>query len=211
MKPHQILRLLAGLLVFGSGLTGQLWAQDSIPEREGWDERVFGTQLEIGYVEERSSELGGGILFKTAIEYRMRRVNHLFFRFDYDDYDVDFRLNDLPGLAREISGNTSFTDLLLGVGYRGGDRTLRFTGLVQSGVKLYGMPSAEVFSGQLVISSDARAIWTGRASLGLEYYFDKNFAAAVDVFHNRVLQSRDFWEERPGAWGVSIGLIGSFL
>ncbi len=188
-----------------------LQAQDSLYAGETINEKLFGTNLEIGYVQENSEMLGGGILFKTSLEYRVHRVRNAFIRFNYDDYDVTYQLETTSGLADEISGSAAFSDLLLGAGYRGGNRTIRWTGLVQGGVKFYTVPIVEEANGQLSLTQEGHNIFTARASAGLEYYFDNTFALAFDIFHSRVFREKDYWTGRQGAWGISIGLIGSFI
>jgi hypothetical protein len=173
--------------------------------------QLFNTYFEVGYIFENTNALGNGLLFKTGFEYRPTSTNSYFIRLNYDTYDAIYDLQILQDISRPMSGDASFTDAILGVGYRWGNQKIRFLGLIQGGLKFYNYPTLIEEDNFRFISLDDRLNWMTRVTVGMEYYFDESFAFSIDLFQNQVWQRQDFWSDHAGAWGFTFGLIGSFF
>ncbi len=174
-------------------------------------EKLIGTYFELGYISENSDFLGSGLLFKSAIEYRLKKTNHIFIRLNTDNYDVDYLLTDLENFSAEVTGSASMTDIILGPGYRKGNDNTLFYILIQSGLKLYSFPAVSNSNDVVLVFPDGDNVFTTRITAGFEYYFDSTFAFTVEVFQNQVWEEKGFWKDKKGAWGISVGLVGSFF
>ncbi|MEL6538590.1 MAG: hypothetical protein AAFQ98_24435 [Bacteroidota bacterium] len=179
-------------------------------ELKPFTDKFFGTFFEVGYLMEQSEMLEGGILLKYAVEYRQSPANNLLIRFNLDQYGLNYNVATDLGPINTLSGETSITDALIGVGYRLGEDTFRFFGLAQAGWKFYSFPSLDTSNPNRLLEAP-RDMGIYRFTAGVEYYFDDTFAATIDVFHQRVFEATDFWVDQQGATCISVGLVGSFF
>lgn len=180
-------------------------------EDENIVSRIFLPSLEIGFVDHASEFLSPGVIVKTSIELRLRNNNDFFFRVNYDPYDSEYRFENIDGTSNVLSGKVLFTDILGGLGYRFGDSNFRCFLMVQPGVKLYNIPTASISDNTITIEQEGKSIFTTRTTVGFEYYFEKNAALTFDIFQSQVWEETDFWIERGGAWGFSVGVITALL
>ncbi len=98
---------------FGQNLNG-VYEKENISKTA-----IFLPALEIGYMNEQTRFLGGGLLMKTSIEYRTKK--NIFFKLNFDAANTRYNLDAIPDETNIIEGTTSMEDLLLGVGYRLGN------------------------------------------------------------------------------------------
>jgi len=200
MKKILILLALLPLLVS---------AQDQSPE--GYASRIFLPSIEIGYFNHGSELLGAGLITKTSLEYRFRNNNDFFLRINYDQHRADFQLEIINGTSNVIEGTASFTDALLGPGYRFGDRKLRAFVMFQAGLDFYNFPVARQSGTTINIEQGLDKVFCTRATLGFEYYFNEKAAFSVDFFQNQIWERKAFWPDRGDAWGISAGVITSLF
>ncbi len=186
---------------------GRCLAQ-SDTSQASFGEKFFLPSLEIGYIGTNSDLLSGGLLIKTSIEYRASNPSGFFIRLNYDTYSTSYELSNLDNLSNVVKGTASFSDLILGGGYRQsvGDN-LRVFLLLQPGVKFYDFPIAATTGTTILIDQDNKSIFTSRTSLGAEYYINRKSAISFDVFYNQVWSKQDFWTENTAAYGLSVGFI----
>ena len=187
-----------------------------VSQTDSTDEAAFGRQIflpsiEVGYIFQLSDDLSGGIIMKTSIEYRLRNNNDVFFRLNYDNYSSEYQLSSSTNPADILEGTTVFSDILLGGGYRFGDRKHRFFLMAQPGIKLYDYPIATFKNNSIQITKKREEIFTTRFSLGYEYYFNEKSAVNFDLIHNQVWDNSFFWSDSGVALGFSVGFITSLF
>ncbi|MGD1847111.1 MAG: hypothetical protein ACFB10_17105 [Salibacteraceae bacterium] len=171
--------------------------------------QVFLPSLEIGYLFNSASVLSGSVLIKSSIELRLRNNNDLFLRVNYDKYDADYTLEPENNLTNVIKGTAAFTDLLLGPGYRFGDKKYRMFIMVQGGFKYYNFPEFVQNNNVVNLEQGRSRTFTSRATLGLEYYLTEKSAISLDFIQGQVWDKKDFWADSGSALGFSIGFITS--
>lgn len=186
----------------------QAQSETSAPKKIG--QRIFLPALEIGYMHNNSKILDGGILVNTSIEYRFRNNNDFLLRLNYDTHNAEYKLEQ-RGFTNVLEGTAFFSDVLLGPGYRFGDNTFRLFVLTQAGVKFYDFPVATVENLNLQIRNSSNTLFTTRIVLGGEYYFDEKSALTISLIQSQVWNKQDFWADKAGAWGISVGFITSLI
>lgn len=166
---------------------------------------TFTPALEIGYVVNDSKELLNGVMFKGAVEYRFDNMRGPLLRGNYDTYDAKFRLNQLNNITNITKGTAFFSDLLLGGGYRVGGVKQRAFAILQGGIKFYDFPKAHQTPAGIDIELENQTLFTGRLTLGYEYYINLRSAFTLEAMHGQVFRRVHFWQERGGSWALSIG------
>jgi len=198
MKP---LLLSIFCIVFNCSINAQSPSNDSSSAME----RIFLPALEIGYVHNNSTDLLNGIMIKTSIEYRLSNVKGIFFRLNYDTYDVRYQLSSLNGLTNIVEGTAFFSDLITGAGFRLGTEKWRFFLLTQGGVKFYDYPNARPIENGLAIEMGNKSAPILRLTVGSEYYINSKTAVTFDFFYGNVFSNEHFWNSGNGIIGASIG------
>ncbi len=195
------------LLLFFSCFYG--WGQDDSPK--GIASRIFLPSIDVGYQWPNSSLLGGAVTIKTTIEYRVRNNNDLFLRLSYDTYGSRYRLSQVNQTSNTIEGTVQVQDVLLGPGYRFGDKDLRMMIAVLPGIKIYEFPEANISGQQIQITQAGKSLFTTSFLVTFEYYFDQKSAFTLSLFENQVWRKRDFWADGTSAFGFTVGFITSLL
>ena len=159
------------------------------------ENRIFMPSFEVGYMWNGSEMLSGGSLAKFAFEYRFSNINNGFLRVNFDTRSANYFIGQ-EGQTDVLEGSIGFTDLIIGGGYRGGNRSFRFFVLAQAGVSLYDYPLLERNGNNVRFFSESRNVTVTRATVGMEYYFDDRTAFALELLQDQVINERDFWTER---------------
>jgi len=199
---------LAGILLL---VACHAFAQEAATEDNGFWSRIFLPSIDVGYQVPNSSLLRGATKFGTSIEYRIRNNNDFFIRANYDTYGARYNLANNNNTTNTVQGTAQFTDIMVGPGYRLGDRTYRIMFGVMAGTKLYDFPTATVNGQQIVIMAEGKSIFTTMFLTTLEYYIDSKSAVTFSLYQNQVWQQVDFWQDGGSALGFSIGFITSLL
>ena len=79
-------------------------------------ERTFMPTVQMGYVHHVTSELSGGLMTQTSLEYR--DFTNFIFRLNYDVFNSRMQVAYPLDSNTTYTGRTTFTDLIAGVGYR---------------------------------------------------------------------------------------------
>ena len=169
----------------------------------------FMPSIEMGYIHNFTDALSGGVIVNTSLEYRIRNNNDVFFRANYDTYTADYELKQENGLTSVIKGTGSFSDFLLGAGYRFGDNKFRSFVMLQAGATRYNFPTLVVDEDVISIEQSGKLLFSSRATVGFEYYFTEKSAFAIDLFQNQIWERQDFWQNSGSAVGISFGFIAS--
>ena len=187
------------------------FSQSDTTDESAFGRQIFLPSLEAGYMFQVPDNLSGGIILKTSIEYRFRNNNDAFIRANYDNYTSEYEFASTISPTNVLKGTASFSDLIIGAGYRFGETKHRLFFLAQGGVKFYNYPTASIDGGSIVIDQSQNEIFTTRFSMGYEYYFTEKSAINVDLMHGQVWSEEDFWIDSGTSFGVSVGFITSLF
>ncbi|OJJ15312.1 hypothetical protein BKI52_38500 [marine bacterium AO1-C] len=201
MRTITTLLLLLCTVFYGFG-------QDNDPDKKGIRYRIFLPSLEIGYVGYSSQELSGGVMVKTAIEYRLKTQDSFYFRLNYDNRRATYKIQP-TGLTNVIEGKVNFSDLIGGVGYRFGKDKLQWIVLLQGGVSFYDVPEFELAGTVLNLRNKGKNVPISRLTIGLEYYLDSNSAITLELLQSQFWNQEDFWQDNQSAWGISLGVTAT--
>lgn len=207
---HFIMKKRTLFLLFSIYCVSSSYAQEDEADEKKFAKNVFLPSFEIGYIHNNANILSGGLLMKTSLEYRFTNNNDWFLRFNYDNSNANYNF-DFEDFSNVLEGKTRFSDLLLGLGYRLGDKKWRSFLLVQGGTKFYNYPTLEQNGQTLALKDASNQLGLSRVTLGLEYYFDEKSAVSVEVLQSAVWKKQDFWNEKTGSWGILVGFITSLL
>lgn len=167
--------------------------------------RLFMPSIQMGYINQLSDELAGGLLIQTSLEYRI--PNQVFIRLNYDDFDADFEIVDPLDIPGTVSGKVSFSELLLGVGYRIKKNNSNFVFIAQPGLRFYGFPLiVNSDNNNISIDIENRAALVGRYTFGYEYEVFPMAFLVLELFTSSAWESADYWSENRWAWGFSLGI-----
>lgn len=199
---------IATTLLLLIGLVFNSFGQDDDKTKNGIRYRIFLPSLEIGYVGYSAQELSGGIMIKTAIEYRLKTQDSFYFRLNYDNRKATYNIQP-TGLTNVIEGKVNFSDLIGGVGYRFGKDKLQWIILLQGGVSFYDVPEFELNGSVLNLKNRGKNVPISRFTIGLEYYLDSNSAITLELLQSQFWNQEDFWKDNQSAWGISLGVTAT--
>ncbi len=168
--------------------------------------KIFLPAIELGYAGYQSDELSGGLVVKTCIEYRLKYENAAFFRLNYDNRNASYSINPELFETNVLEGGLQFSDALIGVGYRYGERKIQLFGLAQGGVSFYKVPNFSIENNEVILRNIRSHAVLSRVSLGVEYYLADNAALVFEGFQSFVIEQKDFWASGQNFWGFSIGV-----
>lgn len=171
--------------------------------------RTFMPTVQMGYVSHGTDELAAGLMIQTSIEYR--DISNFVLRLNYDDFNSNMNVTYPVNQDATFTGRTSFSELILGIGYRLETEDHSFTSYVQSGFRFYGYPVFSVEGTQVNLDFDTRTIGMMRYSIGYEYQFAENLFFTIEGLVGHVLKRVDFWTENPWSFGVTAGISAPIL
>ncbi|MEM1218187.1 MAG: hypothetical protein AAGH79_04720 [Bacteroidota bacterium] len=167
-------------------------------------ERTFMPTLQLGYVWHGTEELSAGLMTQTSIEYR--DISNFIFRINYDVFNSRMNLQYPINEDVTFTGRTSFSDVIIGVGYRHTVQKHNFTAYVQPGIRYYGYPDLTAQDNQVNLDYDSRNIGIIRYSVGYEFALTTKLFLAIEALVGHTLKSKGFWTEDRWAYGATIGL-----
>ncbi|MEM7038944.1 MAG: hypothetical protein AAF570_18325, partial [Bacteroidota bacterium] len=119
-------------------------------------ERTFMPTVQMGYVWHGTEELSGGLMTQTSVEYR--DISNFIFRLNYDAFNSNMSLAYPIDSTVTFTGRTTFSELIIGVGYRLTMKKHNITAYVQPGFRFYGYPILTADSSQVNLDYDSRNV-----------------------------------------------------
>lgn len=199
-------RLLAFALLLGS--TQALNAQHKNDTISDWD-RTFMPALQMGYVGHGTSQLSGGLMVQTFIEYRHK--SNVVLRINYDDFDSKMTTAYPVNPDLTFTGRMSFFELIGGVGYRDRDGKHNFTGYIEGGTRNYGYPVFSSDSVQANLDFDSRNIGIMRYTIGYEFALAPKLFLTLEALASHTLVSKDFWADNRWSYGCTMGISATLF
>ncbi|MEO1438221.1 MAG: hypothetical protein AAFV80_21950 [Bacteroidota bacterium] len=160
--------------------------------------------IQMGYVAHGTAELSGGLMTQTSIEYR--DISNFIFRINYDAFNSNMNLDYPIDEDVTFTGKTTFSDLVIGVGYRQEMGKHNLTSYVQPGIRFYGYPEFTTDGNQINLDYDSRSVGVLRYSIGYEYQIIPKLFLSIEGLVEHTLKSTDFWTDNPWSYGFTIGL-----
>lgn len=167
-------------------------------------ERTFMPAIQMGYVHHGTSELSGGLMIQTSIEYR--DISNVIFRINYDDFQSNIKQEYPINPDVSFTGRTSFSELIVGIGYRQSLDKHNITAYIQPGARFYGFPVFQADSNQVNFDFNSRNIAMIRYSLGYEYALAPRLFLTIEALVSHVLKSKDYWTESRWSYGLTLGI-----
>ncbi|MEM6724830.1 MAG: hypothetical protein AAF598_12375 [Bacteroidota bacterium] len=116
--------------------------------------------------------------------------------------NLDFPINE----DVTFTGKTTFSDLIIGVGYRQQLDKHNLTGYLQPGIRFYGYPIFTTEGNEINLDYDSRNIGLIRYSIGYEYELTPKLFLAVEALVGQRFKSKDFWSDSLWSYGFTVGL-----
>lgn len=160
--------------------------------------------IQMGFVMHGTAELSGGLMTQTSVEYR--DISNFIFRINYDDFNANMNLEYPINSNVSFTGRTSFSDLIIGIGYRQELNKHNIAGYIQPGVRFYGYPIFTTDSNQINLDYDSRNIGIIRYSLGYEYAITPKLFLTIEGLVSHSLKSKDFWVDNRWSYGATLGI-----
>lgn len=179
-----------------------LWSQEE--DKDDVESRLYMPSLQIGYINNQSDQLSGGLFIQTSIEYKTK--SGLFFRANYDDFDTDYNVTFPESTVSSLKGKVSFSEFIGGLGYRLTRKKHNFLMTAQAGGRFYSFPILENNSGDFSIELDSREVLIGRYTLGYEYEIEEKTFLTAELFASHSWRSIDYWTSKPWASGFTVGI-----
>ena len=167
-------------------------------------DRTFMPAVQMGYVAHGTEELSGGLMTQTSVEYR--DISNFIFRINYDAFNSKMNLSYPIDSAVTFTGRTTFSELIIGVGYRQQLEKHNITTYVQPGIRFYGYPDLTAEGNQVNLDYDSRNVGIIRYSIGYEYAIAPKLFLTIEGLVGHTLKSKDFWAANRWSYGVTIGI-----
>ena len=186
--------LISQFCVYGQG------KKDSINDLD----RTFMPTIQMGYVTHGTHELSGGLMTQTSLEYR--DISNFIFRINYDVLNSSMNLKYPIDSNVAFTGKTTFSELIIGVGYRKTFNRHNLTAYIQPGLRFYGYPNLISANNQVSLDYDSRNIGIVRYSLGYEYAITPKMFLTIEGLISHTLKSKDFWADNRWSYGATVGI-----
>ncbi|MEL6675041.1 MAG: hypothetical protein AAFR61_22730 [Bacteroidota bacterium] len=160
--------------------------------------------IQMGFVAHGTSELSGGLMTQTSIEYR--DISNFIFRINFDAFNSDMNLEYPIDSTVSFTGRTTFSELIIGVGYRQVFKKHNLTAYIQPGFRFYGYPVFTVEPNRVNLDYDRRNVGILRYSLGYEYAITPKLFLVIEGLLGHTLKATDFWAENRWSYGATVGI-----
>ena len=172
-------------------------------------QRVFMPSIQMGYINNFSSELSGGMVIQTSVEYRI--PNGLSFRINFDDLDINFDRPITQNNSGIIGGKVSMNELIAGIGYRKTVDKHHLLLVAQAGMRFYGFPIVNIQGDNIAVDIDNRNLAINRYTLGYEYEIDRRVYLTIEVFGSHPWEKQDYWNEKAWSAGLTLGILATIF
>jgi hypothetical protein len=180
-----------------------IYSQSSTENQSG-EGRTFMPTIQMGYVAHGSTELSGGLMTQTSVEYR--DVSNLILRLNFDSFNSNMNLKYAINPNTSFTGRTSFSELIVGIAYRQQLGKHNLIGYIRPGIRFYGYPIFNVNGNQTNLDYDSRNIGVMRYSIGYEYEILPKLFLTIEGIASHVLKPKDFWIDNGWLYGVTLGV-----
>lgn len=169
-------------------------------KKESFLSRVY-FPFNLGYSLTSNSSINSGGLIKTGVEYRLKKSNGLFMRFNFDNRSNYYKIPE-NSATNVTEGKIKFNDNIIGIGYRLGKQKLKAIGLLQAGVLSYGYSTVTGTTNDYKIIDKKANVVICKFILGAEYYIRQNAAITIEIDYFTISKHSIFL---GNVFGISLG------
>ena len=158
-------------------------SEPAVAERasvEGDGSRVFMPAGELGSVWFADPNLGTGLMMRTSIEARYRRVRAPFLRVSYDATWVPYTTTRSSDQA-SLKASATVHEMVMGGGMRFGHDRLQVAPSIVGGLRVSQLPSLHGGLTDLEVGTRSVVSAVVAPSVGVELYLEPDTAVTVDV------------------------------
>ncbi len=195
LRLNKILLALASVFALANTTFGQ---------QEDSTSRTFMPTLQLGYVAQGTTELSGGLITQTSIEYR--DISNFVFRINYDVINANMNVEYPIDTLLSFTGKTTISELIIGIGYRTRYDRHNLTAYVQPGLRFYGYPMFNSEPDGFNLAYDGRRLGVIRYSLGYEFELKPKLFLVFEGLLGQSFAKRDFWGKNQWSYGGTIGI-----
>jgi Outer membrane protein beta-barrel domain len=179
----------------------------AVCQTEKFSSRIFfpgliGLNIPSG---DEQTSIKSGFSLVTAIEYRPKYTNNIFFRFNYDALSNKYKsfANQVPTNVTQGKLNADF--FLLGVGYRRQVNGIGIYALFQPGLNTSNYNTVSNSTTGVSVGSISNNHLSFKFSTGIEYYIVPHFALVAEPSFYHLLQNRNSVTLNPNYLSYNIG------
>jgi len=199
MKLHPI--ILYSFCLF-MGISIRSYSQNDPFTSHLYFPAAIGINLPFGNSE---SNLSRGIMITTALEYRPKEGDHVFYRFTYDAIGNNYSNVLIPTPTNVNSGHFSESFFSLGSGYRKVLGPIRVFGLIQPGIATNSYEKVIIDESAIGVGHVKEQYFGVKASLGAEYYLAEHFALTFEPSYFYLAEGKSFRLPNPQSVNFSVG------
>lgn len=124
-------------------------------------------------------------IFSSSVEYRFKKCDGTFIKFNYDVLNNQYHYEDTAKLKTNVSdGKLSASVFVLGTGYRKYlSEKWAITASGQAGIVLFSYPIVPKNTTYLQVQSKSETGFSVRSGIGVEYYIFANIAINFEAMY----------------------------
>lgn len=180
-----------------------LFAESEKDSINDWD-RTFMPAIQMGYVDQGTDQISGGLMIQTSLEYRDK--SNFVLRLNYDDFNSNLNFDYPVNQDLSFKGRISYSEFIGGVGYRAIIGKHNLTAYVQGGLRFFGYPIFNINEQETNLDFDSRNIGILRYSFGYEFAIADKLFFTIETLVSHTTQARDFWQDKRWSYGITAGL-----
>jgi hypothetical protein len=159
----------------------------------------------FGYGLSQNTNTHSGIAVITGFEYRLRKSDGLFFRFNFDSRKHQYKIVANP--ANNVAdGKLEFSDYLIGIGNRFGNNKLKLFGLIQGGLSSYKHLFISGPENNYKISEHINQAFAFKTTVGAEYSLSSDAALTFETGYTIIPGYSEFWNNHLRIFEITLGL-----
>lgn len=152
-----------------------------------------------------NSQLKKNALISNGFEYRFENKTPWFIRFSIENLWLDYEIGT-NSQTNATSSELRINGYYLGAGLRTNTEKWRFLFLVQTGNANYKYPFVESSGSNFKVVYNKENSFSCQTTIGVEYYFSKDFALIAESYYILIPASNSFWKSNFQNTGLKLGI-----
>lgn len=161
--------------------------------------------FDFGYTLPIDKNMNSGGLIKTGLEFRIKKEQGFFIRFNFDNRTNNFNIKENQ-TTNVVVGKIKFDDYVIGAGYRLGDNKIKVFRLCQGGISTFNFPTIIGSTNNFMLDEQEKSMPVIKLTLGFEYYVAQNAALTIETGYILHTTNTVFWNKKFSIFGLSVGL-----
>lgn len=152
-----------------------------------------------------SEQLKKNAIMSNGFEYRFDKRIPWVIRFSIENLWLDYEIAD-NSQTNATNSELRINGYYLGAGLRTNAEKWRFLALLQAGNANYKYPVVENSGSNYKVIYNKENSFSCQTTLGIEYYFTKDFALIAESFYILIPVSNSFWNRNFQNLGFKLGI-----